>query len=56
MKKSSLEIMIENLKNGEKIICKRCQKGNIIYEKKPDQKYPSIYCNNPKCNAKVIFN
>jgi len=54
--KTSIDILIERIKSGEKIICKKCQKGTVVYEHKEGHKFPDIYCNNPDCNAKVIFN
>ena len=53
--KTSIDILIERIKSGEKIICKKCQKGTVVYEHKKGNRFPDIYFNNPDCNAKVIF-
>ena len=54
--KTSIDILVERIKSGEKITCKKCQKSIVVYEHKEGRKFPDIYCNNPDCNAKVIFN
>ena len=56
MIKTNIEILIERLKSGEIVICQKCKNGKVIYEHKEGHKFPDIYCDNPDCNAKVIFN
>ena len=56
MKESKTATMIRKLENGETVVCPRCQKGVIIYQKVSNQKFPDVYCNNEKCKAKIHFN
>ncbi|MCR5731141.1 MAG: hypothetical protein K6G20_12400 [Ruminococcus sp.] len=56
MIKTNIEILIEKLKSGEKVTCQKCKKGLVVYEHKEGHKFPDIYCDNPNCKAKVIFN
>ena len=56
MKKTVLDEMIDKIKNGESVVCRKCKTGRIVYEVPKGAKYPEIYCDNPKCKAKVIFN
>ena len=44
------------LKSGEVIVCPKCQKGHIIYKPATEGKFPSVYCSNKDCGAKVIYN
>ena len=55
MIKTTTEILIEKLKSGEKVTCQKCKNGIIIFEQKVGHKYPDIYCNNPQCDAKIMF-
>lgn len=56
MIKTTTQILIERLKSGESIICNKCKKGIIIYEMPEGHVSPEIYCNNPECRARIIFN
>ena len=56
MIKTNIEILIEKLKSGEKVTCQKCKKGLVVYEHREGHKFPDIYCDNPNCKAKVIFN
>ena len=56
MKTSKTQQLIEKLKSGEVIVCPKCQKGHIIYKPATEGKFPSVYCSNKDCGAKVIYN
>ena len=55
MIKTTTDILIEKVKAGEIVTCPKCKKGFIVYEQKKGHKYPDVYCNNPECDAKVMF-
>lgn len=55
MIKTTTERLIEKLKAGETVTCPKCKKGVVVYEHPEGLKYPDIYCDNPKCNAKIMF-
>ena len=55
MIKTTTQILIEKIEKGEKVTCPKCKKGIVVYELKPEYKCPSIYCNNPNCDAKIMI-
>lgn len=55
MIKTTTEILIKKLKAGEKVTCPKCKEGDVIYKHPEGHKYPDIYCNNPDCDAKIMF-
>lgn len=56
MKTSKTQQLIERLKNGEVVVCPKCQKGHIVYSQLSGRRYPDIYCDNKSCAAKIVFN
>ena len=55
MIKTTTQILIEKIEKGEKVTCPKCKKGIVVYELKPEYKCPSIYCNNPNSDAKIMI-
>lgn len=55
MEKPKSQIMIEKIRNHERVECPKCRKGLVVARGKPET---SLYfhCTNEKCDGRIILN
>lgn len=45
--------LVERLRNGEKIYCKKCKIGHYVPYNATYDKAHSFHCSNPECNMNI---
>lgn len=55
MKPDSINMLLDRIKGKEKIDCPKCHNGHIVCDN-PDDDFPDIYCDNPKCHMRINLN
>ena len=56
MKKTPTELLIDRLRNGEKITCPKCKMGQVCIKENKERGYPDVFCDNPKCLMRINYN